>query len=81
MRLNPNPARARDEPMNKVIPKPSGPPIYLPVETAQGVVYAVIPTGMSEEYFDFLLMSLDFHAKHLPGFIVEPDPQEPDYQI
>jgi hypothetical protein len=34
---------------------------------------------MSEEYFDFMVRSLEFHAKNLPGFIVvEEKPQDPE---
>jgi len=50
---------------------PCSPYLYLPVTTARGIEYAAIPTGMSEEYFDFMVMSLDFHAKNHPTFVIK----------
>ncbi len=52
------------------------PILYLPVMTPRGVEYAAIPTGMSQEYFDFLINALDFHAKNHPTFITKEKPEE-----
>lgn len=55
--------------MKKVTPYSK--PLYLPLDTPDGVAYAVIPTGMSEEHFEFLVKSLNFHAEHCPGFVLK----------
>lgn len=60
-----------NSPAKGVESPPAGSPIYLPVDTERGIEYAVIPTGMSEKYYDFLIESLKFHAENHPTFIAK----------
>ena len=52
-------------------PLASSPPMYLPVDTIRGIEYAIIPIGMSEVYFDHMMRTLEFHAKHHPDFVIK----------
>ncbi len=47
----------------------SYPPLYLPVDTVRGIEYAIIPRGMPEVYFEHMIETLHFHAKHHPEFL------------
>jgi len=59
-----------------VAPAATCSPIFIPVDTIRGIEYAQIPTGMSEQEWDFMLLALKFYGEHHPTFVAKKKPEE-----